>query len=47
MEPLDASADEKTVRLRARLTGEFAESPVEVDYTFTLANDKITSLDIQ
>lgn len=47
MVPLDASADEKTVRLRARLTGEFPGSPVGVDYTFTLVNDKIPSLDIQ
>ena len=35
------------VRLRARLTGAFPGSPVELDYTFTLANDKITSLEIE
>jgi hypothetical protein len=46
MEPLDASVDDKTVKLHARLTGDFPGSPVEVDYTFTLANDKITSLEI-
>jgi SnoaL-like domain len=47
MEPLDASESEKTVKLRARLTGDFPGSPVELDYTFTLANDKIVSLEIE
>jgi hypothetical protein len=47
MEPLDASVSDETVKLHARLTGDFPGSPVEVDYTFTLANDKITSLEIQ
>ena len=47
MEALDASVSENTVKLRARLTGEFPGSPVELDYTFTLANDRISSLEIQ
>jgi hypothetical protein len=47
MEPLDASVSENTVKLRARLTGDFPGSPVELDHTFTLANDKIASLEIQ
>jgi|SRR5467141_412944 len=47
MEPLDASVSGKTVQLRARLTGDFSGSPVDLDYTFTLANDKITSLEIR
>jgi hypothetical protein len=38
--------DQKTVELRARLTGAFPESPLEVDYTFALANGKTTSLQI-
>jgi hypothetical protein len=46
MEPLDASVSQKTVKLRARLTGDFPGSPVDLDYTFTLAHDKITSLEI-
>jgi ketosteroid isomerase-like protein len=46
MEPLDVSVSGKTVKLRARLTGDFPGSPVDLDYTFTLANDKITSLEI-
>jgi len=28
------------------LTGDFPGSPVDLDYTFTLASDKITSLEI-
>ena len=47
MESLDASVSENIVTLRARLTGDFPGSPIELDYTFTLANDKITSLEIQ
>jgi hypothetical protein len=46
MEPLDSSVSDQTVKLHARLTGTFPGSPVEVDYTFTLANGKITSLEI-
>jgi ketosteroid isomerase-like protein len=48
MEPLDASVNEggKGVKLRARLTGDFPGSPVELDFRFTLANEKITSLEI-
>jgi hypothetical protein len=47
MEPLGASVSDETVNLHARLTGDFPGSPVEVDYTFTLANDKIASLEIR
>jgi len=46
MEPLDASVSGKAVKLRARLMGDFPESPADLDYTFTLANGKITSLEI-
>jgi hypothetical protein len=46
LEPLDASVSGQRVKLRARLTGNFPGSPVELDHTFTLANDKITSLEI-
>jgi hypothetical protein len=46
IKPLDASVSGNTVKLRARLTGDFPGSPVDLDYTFTLANDKITSLEI-
>jgi hypothetical protein len=47
LEPLAASVGEQTVTLRARLTGAFPGSPIEVDYTFTLAGDKISSLAIE
>jgi SnoaL-like protein len=46
MEPLDAAVSEKATKLRARLTGDFPGSPVELDFRFTLANDKISSLEI-
>jgi ketosteroid isomerase-like protein len=46
METLDASVEGNIVRLRARLTGDFPGSPIELDYVFTLANDKIISLEI-
>jgi hypothetical protein len=45
-EPLAASADENTVTVRARLTGDFPGSPVEVDQIFTLEGGKIVSLEI-
>ena len=47
VELLDASVTDKTTKLRARLTGDFPGSPVELYYTFTVANDKIITLDIQ
>ena len=47
MEPLSATVNDKTVTLRARLTGNFPGSPIQVDYTFALANDKIVRLEIQ
>lgn len=44
LEPLAASGNGATITLRARLSGTFPGSPVEVDYTFTLAKDRVTSL---
>jgi hypothetical protein len=35
------------VTVRARLTGEFPGSPVELDHIFKLSNDKIVSLEIR
>jgi SnoaL-like domain len=46
IEPLDATVATDTVNLRARLTGSFPNSPVELDFTFRLANDKIARLEI-
>jgi hypothetical protein len=47
VEPLDASVSGNIVKLCARLMGEFPGNSVELHYTFTLGNDKITSLEIQ
>jgi len=46
VEPLDASVLDDTVHLRARLSGTFPNSPVELNYTFKLANEKIAALEI-
>src|SRR5947209_6722171 len=45
-EPLAASVQEDTVTVRARLTGDFPGSPVEVNQVFTLDGGKIISLEI-
>jgi hypothetical protein len=46
LEPLGASQDGQTLKLRARVAGEFPGSPAELDFTFTLANGGIASLEI-
>jgi len=46
IEPLDATVTSETVKLHARLSGNFPNSPVELDFIFTLANDKIAQLEI-
>jgi hypothetical protein len=46
LEPLDASLSGDRVRVRVRMTGRFPGSPVELDYTFTLRDDLIASLEI-
>lgn len=46
-EPLGVSAVENTVTVRARLTGEFPGSPVDVNQVFTLEGGKIASLEIR
>ncbi|MFL9937201.1 nuclear transport factor 2 family protein [Paraburkholderia sp. RL18-103-BIB-C] len=46
VEPLDWSQDGAAVTMRARLTGAFPGSPVELTYTFVLAGGKIVSLEI-
>jgi hypothetical protein len=47
LEPIEASVSDETVKLHARLTGDFPGSPAEVEYTFTLAGDKIAALEIR
>ncbi|HEY2561668.1 MAG TPA: nuclear transport factor 2 family protein [Caldimonas sp.] len=46
VEPVSASYDGATGTVRARLTGSFPGSPIELTYTFGLVNDKIASLEI-
>jgi hypothetical protein len=46
-DPIEATVGEKAVKLRSRLTGNFPGSPVELNFTFVLANDRIVSLDIR
>ena len=45
-ETLGTTARENTVTVRARLTGNFPGSPVEVNQVFTLNGGKIVSLEI-
>ena len=45
--PLNARTDGNEVTVRARLTGDFAGSPVELNHIFSLANNKIASLEIR
>ena len=47
MDALDASVTGDTVRLRTKITGSFPGSPVELDYLFMLAHDRIASLKIE
>jgi hypothetical protein len=46
-EPLDADVRDDVVKLRARLTGNFPGSPIEVVYTFTIKDGKIAALEIK
>ena len=45
--PLGVHSDGNKVTVRARLTGDFPGSPVELDHVFTLSNDEIASLEIR
>jgi ketosteroid isomerase-like protein len=47
LQPLSAEINGNKVTVRARLTGEFPGSPVELDHIFELANGKIASLEIR
>jgi len=44
--PMRVSTVGTTATVLARVTGSFAGSPVELTYTFGLANEKIASLEI-
>jgi hypothetical protein len=47
VEPLGVSRTASTVKVPVRLTGSFPGSPVEVEYTFVLAGEKIASLEVR
>jgi hypothetical protein len=45
--PLNAQTNGDEVTVRARLTGDFAGSPVELNHAFKLRTNKIASLEIR
>jgi hypothetical protein len=45
--PLGVRAKENKVTVRARFTGDFPGSPIDLDHIFTLSNNKIASLEIR
>lgn len=47
LQTVNAQTHGGKVIVRARVTGEFPGSPVELDHIFTLSNDKIASLEIR
>lgn len=47
VEPQEAPQSEQIVKLHVRVRGNFPGSPAELNYKFTIADDKITALEIQ
>src|SRR5229473_1801160 len=47
LQTVNAQTHGDEVTVRARLTGEFPGSPVELDHIFKLSNNKIASLEIR
>lgn len=47
MQPFSAQTHGNEATVRARLTGDFPGSPVELNHCFKLSNDKIASLEIR
>ncbi len=47
LQPINVQTHGDKVTVRARLTGEFPGSPIELDDIFSLSNDKIASLEIR
>jgi hypothetical protein len=47
LQTVNAQTHGDKVTVRARLTGAFPGSPVELDHIFKLSNDKIASLEIR
>jgi hypothetical protein len=46
VEPLGASVGGPAVVVRARVTGDFPGSPVEMRFSFTVSGDRIVSLEV-
>ena len=46
VEPLEASTSGSAVVVRARVTGDFPGSPVELRFNFTVSEDRIVSLEV-
>ena len=47
IEPLTSAQKDGKIIVTNRLTGNFPGSPIELDFVFTLAGDKIASLEVQ
>jgi ketosteroid isomerase-like protein len=47
LQTVNAQTQRDKVTVRARVTGEFPGSPVELDHIFKLSGDKIASLEIR
>jgi ketosteroid isomerase-like protein len=47
LSPLGVRVEENKVTVRARLTGDFPGSPIELDHIFTLSSNEIASLEIR
>ncbi|MBO4120426.1 nuclear transport factor 2 family protein [Cupriavidus gilardii] len=45
-EPIEATGNDPEVRVRARVSGQFPNSPVTLEFLFTIDNDKIAELKI-
>lgn len=46
-EPLESNVDGDTIRVRARVSGQFPGSPVMLTHAFTIQNDGIARLEIR
>ncbi len=46
-EPLESNIDGDTIRVRARVSGQFPGSPVMLTHTFTVKDDRIVRLEIR
>jgi hypothetical protein len=47
MQTVNTQTQGDKVTVRARVTGAFPGSPIELDHIFKLSNDKIASLEIR